>query len=422
MNRGYIILAVVALLLAGSAYYLLTENEDTSGETLTIWAWDPYTDVLEFAKQEYYDANPGTDIDIEIVGMGQEDMVERVKVYMSTGSLELLPDIFLDEEYNFMEYVTYFPEYVADLTDSVSPDDFLDFKTENVMKDGRIYALPYDSGTGVLFYRADYLEKAGYSEDDMRNLTWDEFIQIGKDVETATGKKMVVMCPEGDMEGRLLYYSAGTWFFDQDGNPNIKGNDGFISSFETIKKVLDSGISHNVTSWDGYINSIATESVASIVGASWWAPIIEGYADQSGLWRIAEMPRMEGYSNYSVLGGCNWFVVNNDNKDIAVDFLLSSFVNNADVANYSSNEYLLVPTNKSVLENVGGEPDEFFGGQNVVQTIKEFNSKTQPVHYGMYTYEITYFTGESLSPYLKGEMSLDDLIDRIQSEAERISS
>ena len=67
MNRGYIILAVVALLLAGSTYYLLTENEDTSGETLTIWAWDPYTDVLEFAKQEYYDANPGTDIDIEIV-------------------------------------------------------------------------------------------------------------------------------------------------------------------------------------------------------------------------------------------------------------------------------------------------------------------------------------------------------------------
>lgn len=31
-----------------------------------------------------------------------------------------------------------------------------------------------------MFYRKDMIEKAGFAEADMQNITWDRYIEIGK--------------------------------------------------------------------------------------------------------------------------------------------------------------------------------------------------------------------------------------------------
>ena len=58
-------------------------------------------------------------------------------------------------------------------------------------KDGKNYGVPYDSNTVIACYRKDYLDQAGYTIDDLTDITWDRFIEIGKDVLDKTGMPML---------------------------------------------------------------------------------------------------------------------------------------------------------------------------------------------------------------------------------------
>lgn len=424
MNKKILgVIVALIIIIVGCATVTII-NQGKEKEDLVIWGWDPYSDVLEKAKTNYLANNPDCKYNIKIVEMGQEDMVERIKIYLSTGSMEQLPDIFIDEEYNFMEYMTYYQDKFTDLSDIISAEEYYDFKITNVTYNDKIYAMPFDSGTGALFYRSDIIAQAGYSDEDMNNLTWSKYIEIGKKVKATTGYDLVPINPAGDMEGRLMYYSAGTWFFDENGNANVSGNQAFNDSFLAMKSAYDADVVHQITSWDGYIDAIANSKVASIYGACWWAPIIQEYMEQSGKWKITQLPHIDGseYSNYSVLGGSNWFVLNKDKQDVAKDFLRQEFAEDLEVANYAADEFLLVTTNISLANDLSGGEYPFYDGQNVVKLIVDFNSKTDSVHYGLHTYEITYYAGENVQKYLDGSISLDELINIIQKEAERVAT
>ena len=63
------------------------------------------------------------------------------------------------------------------------------------------------------------LAKAGFAEKDMQNITWDRYIEIGKKVEAATGKKMLGIDPNDNGLVRVMMQSGGRWYFDKDGKP-----------------------------------------------------------------------------------------------------------------------------------------------------------------------------------------------------------
>ena len=53
----------------------------------------------------------------------------------------------------------------------------------------------FDSGVAALFYRTDLIEQAGYKKEDMQNITWEKYIEIGKAVKAKTGKAMLTIDP-----------------------------------------------------------------------------------------------------------------------------------------------------------------------------------------------------------------------------------
>ena len=65
------------------------------------------------------------------------------------------------------------------------------YPVANSVKDGKNYGVPYDSNTVIACYRTDYLDQAGYTIDDLTDITWDRFIEIGKDVLDKTGMPML---------------------------------------------------------------------------------------------------------------------------------------------------------------------------------------------------------------------------------------
>ncbi|MDD4035900.1 MAG: hypothetical protein PHS45_01060 [Bacilli bacterium] len=423
MNKtitGIIGMIGIILLIMG-IIFLRPTNMDN--KTIVIWAYDTMADAAKKAVEIYKAENENIDYDFEVVQLGQEDMVEKIKVYLNTGSLNNLPDIFYDEDYNFMEYIKYYGENFVDLTDSINPNDYSDFKIINVTFNDRIYAIPYDCGVGVLFYRTDLIKKAGYTDEDMQNLTWDEYIEIGKKVKQATGIDMIVIIPEGDMEGRLMYQSAGTWFFDEDGNANIANNDGFKDAYKTMKKVFDANIVYKATSWDDMIGAISNEKIASLIGGSWWAPIIQDYEEQKELWKIAVMPRMAGsatYTNFSNLGGGNWFILNKKNKDIALDFAVKTFGQSTELANYMAQTAGVVPVNKNSANNLNESGNPFFGGQKITTIMAGYAKNINPVKYGLHTYEITYTVGTIAGEYINNKLTLEEAIAKMQTETEKV--
>ena len=162
------------------------------------------------------------------------------------------------------------------------------------------------------------------------------------------------MCPDGDMEGRLMYQAAGTWFYDASGTPNISDNVAFRDTFLTMKDIYDADIVYDALGWDDYISAIANQKIVSLFGATWWAPIISEYTEQSGKWRVTTMPRIAGseqYTNYSSLGGGAWFVVKNDHSQIAAEFCKESFGNSVELANYMAKNFLCYLQTKKLLLN-----------------------------------------------------------------------
>lgn len=398
----------------------LTACSTNKQNKVIIWAWDAYANAAEKAVELYKGIHPDSKQEFEVVVLGQDDMVEKVKVALATGATDTLPDIFYDEDYNFAEYLTYYEKYFFDLSSYVNLEDYYDYKTINAIHNGKTYSIPYESGTGALFYRYDLIQQAGYDAEDLENITWDEFIEIGKDVKGKTGVDMLIMCPDGDMEGRLMYQAAGTWFYDASGTPNISDNAAFRDTFLTMKDIYDADIVYDALGWDDYISAIANQKIVSLFGATWWAPIISEYTEQSGKWRVTTMPRIAGseqYTNYSSLGGGAWFVVKNDHSQIAAEFCKESFGNSVELANYMAKNFFVLPTNKKVVAELATEGSVFWGGQDIAACISNSNEHIPAVKYGLNTYEITYTVGPLAGQYLKGEITLDSALNQMQMAA-----
>ena len=422
------IIKTIALLIAfvvTFGTFLVSCNKDEEDKVVTIWAFDSSAEAANKAVEIYKREHPDCEYEFDVVALGQDDMVEKIKIALATNSKDTLPDIFYDEDYNFAEYITYYGDLFYDITSKIQIDEYYSYKSMNVTSNGKVYAVPYDSGTGVLFYRTDLIQQAGYSDSDMQNLTWSEFISIGQKVKEITGIDMIIMCPEGDMEGRLLYQSAGTWFFDENGNANIRDNSAFSDAIVTMKSVYEANIVYDAVGWDDYISAIANQKAACLVGASWWAPIISGYTEQSGLWKIAQMPKMEGnedYSNYSNLGGGNWFIINNDDSEFSASFAVEMFGENQELANYMAENFFVLPTNQNLVTGLSTSANDFWSGQNIASIICEYNSYIPAVKYGLNTYEITYIVGPLAGEYIDGKITLEEALNRMSNEAERIAN
>lgn len=139
---------------------------NNASKTIVIWAWDSMAESATKAVAIYKENHPEIEYDFEVVTLGQDDMVEKVKIALSTNSKSTLPDIFYDEDYNFAEYLTYYGDYFYDITSLLDLSDYYSYKTANVVYDNKTYAIPYDSGTGVMFYRTDLIHDAGYKDSD----------------------------------------------------------------------------------------------------------------------------------------------------------------------------------------------------------------------------------------------------------------
>ncbi|WP_330407536.1 ABC transporter substrate-binding protein [Blautia argi] len=268
-------------------------EESGKKDELTIWAWDEAFNIkaAQDAKEMYQKENP--DVEVNVVTMAQDDIVAKLNTSLSSGSYDGLPDIVLIEDYKAQGYLTSYPDEFADLSDIVNQDDFASYKTAVNQVDGTVYGVPFDSGVAATFYRTDLIEQAGYTQEDMQDLTWDKYIEIGKAVQEKCGVYMLTLDPSDIGQIRMMMQSAGTWYTDEDGKVSIDNNQGLKDAIEVYKELVDSGISKQVFDWDQFVGAFNSGEVATVPTGCWIAPSIQKAEDQSGKWGVAPFPRMD---------------------------------------------------------------------------------------------------------------------------------
>ncbi|EIV99543.1 ABC transporter substrate-binding protein [Thermoanaerobacter siderophilus] len=393
----------------------------TSGtKKITVWAWDPNFNIaiMNDAKAIYTKEHP--DVQIDVVEMAKGDLEQKLNTVLASGVKEGLPDIVLIEDYNAQKYLQAYPGAFADLTDKIDYSKFAKYKVELMTLNGKIYGVPFDSGVAGFFYRRDILEQAGYKAQDLNNITWDQFIEIGKKVKEKTGKYMLGFDPADGGLMRIMLQSAGEWYFDKDGKPNFTNNPALKEAVITYKKLLDSGIVKKVSGWNEWVAAFNKGDTAAVVTGVWIIGSIKAESSQSGKWGLAPVPRLNISSsvNASNLGGSSWYVINSSkNKDVAIDFLKEIYAGNNDfyqkilVERGAFATYLPAQTG-----NAYSAPDPFFGNQKIYSDLSEYMKKIPPVNYGVYTYEADSAIMGIMPNVYSGKISVDDALKKAEEQ------
>ncbi len=387
---------------------------------ITVWCWAPEFNgaAMKAAADAYAKINP--DVTVNVVTFDKAALEQKLQTQLASGSSDDLPDIVLIEDYGAQKYLQSFPDAFVPLNDKVDYSQFAPYKVELASLNGKTYSLPFDSGATGLFYRTDLLAQAGFKAEDLQDITWDRFIEIGKEVEAKTGKKMI----DADIADagivRIMLQSAGSWYFTPDGQPNIADNAVLKAALTTYQKILQSGIYKPVSGWNDYTAGFIGGDVASVYTGVWIVGGIKGNAELSGKWGVAPIPKLdgvEGATHFSNLGGSSWYVMSaGKDKDDAIDFLSKVWAKDVDfyqqilVGQGAVGAFLPARTGAAYSSS-----DEYFSGQPVWQNFSDWITKIPGVNYGIFTNEADAAVLAQIPAIAKGG-SVDDAIKAIDAQ------
>jgi lactose/L-arabinose transport system substrate-binding protein len=360
--------------------------------TLTVWAWDPAFNIyaLEEAEKVYQADHP--DFSLEIVETPWEDVQTKLTTLAQSGQTDDLPDIFLMQNNAFQKNVINYPDLFGDFADS--DVDFSEFP-ESVVAYSTVddvnYGVPFDNGTAVTAVRTDILEQAGYTVDDFTDITWDDYLTIGKDVLAKTGQPLLTGLAGSADTIMMMLQSAGASLFDDEGKPTITDNEALLAAIDVYGQLVDAGVMVEVNSWDEYINTIVNSNTAAVVNGVWIVGSITSAEDQSGKWAVTNVPKLagvDGATNYTANGGSSWAISADGDTELASDFLASTFAGSTDF-------YDTILPSSGALANwlpagesdVYSEPQEFFGGQPIFADVVKYAAEVPSNNTGAYYYE-----------------------------------
>lgn len=397
-----------------------TGSTSSTGE-ITAWAWDPAFNIkaLELANEHYTEDN--SDFKLNIIENAQNDIVQKLNTSLSSGTTKGMPNIVLIEDYRAQSFLEAYPDSFYPVTDLLNTDDFADYKISAGTVGEEVYSVPFDSGVTGLYVRTDILEEVGYTVDDFTDITWDQYIEMGKEIEEKTGTKMLTNDHNDLGIIRSMIQSSGTWYTAEDGStPSIAGNEPLKVAFETYKEMFDAGIMNVHNDWSQFLEQFNSGNVATVPTGNWITPSIKAAAEQSGNWEVVPYPRQETESsvNASNLGGSSWYVLEVDGKEDAAQFLVDTFGSDVDLYQDLVSEIGAIGTYQPATSGEAYQAeDEFFGGQQVYADFSEWIEEIPEVNVGQNTYAIEDILIVAMQEYLNGG-DLDQVLDNAQAQAE----
>lgn len=380
---------LLALLL--TAMLLISCIPALAQSEVVIWCWDPAFNIyaMNEAAKVYNKDNP--DVKITVVEVSSNDCETKQTVALTSGDTSTLPDIILMQDNSGKKFLSTFPGAYTETGDKLDLSQFSQYKVDRFSDNGKAYCVPFDNGVAATFIRTDYLQEAGFTLQDLTDITWERFIEIGQAVKEKTGHFMLSnQTGYADMIS-MMVESTGTWFFDAEGNPVLDTNPAIKKAVETVVALRKSGIVKEAADWTEYIASFNNGTAAGTIQGCWIIGSVSLVKEQSGKWGVTNIPRLdvEGGTNYGSNGGSSWVIpASAKNKEGAIDFLKKTFGGSVDFYQTILESSGAIATWKQASEGEAYKKEiPFFNNQKVFSDLMDYSAKLPKVQYGIYNYE-----------------------------------
>ena len=370
------------------------DNKAQGTVTLKVAFWGDMG--LDKLKAEYEAAHPNVKIVLNSGEYNAQHEDLQKKLVAGTGA----PDISAIDEGFIVQFRSQADKFV-NLLDKGGADyesKYLPWKWQASMStDGKQIGLGTDVGGLAMCYRTDLFAKAGLptDRDAVSKLwtTWDDFINVGKQYVSKTGKKFV---DSGTNMFNPVLSQQPVGFYDpseklqMDGGPKV--------AFDASMKAIDAGLSANLASfqpnWD---QGFKKDQFAVLACPAWMLGHIQDTApEQKGKWDIAAIPG--GGGNW----GGSWWTIPSQGKNIdaAVDFV----------------KWMVAPEQQiEVFKTVGNLPSQpaLYKDPAVLDYKKEFMNNAP-------TGQIFAATAENLKPQYLGKkngptrVAVENVITQVQ--------
>ena len=372
--------------------------------TLTVAAWDANFNIpaLQAAEAAFKAKNPDFKLEINTVS-GSQDVENAITNAASAGDYSTLPDIVLFQDHYIQQYVANYPDAWQDL--SAADIDWNDFGAEKLSYstiDGKHYGAPVDNGTAIFAYRTDILEQCGYTIDDVTGITWERWLEIGREVKEKTGKYLLSMDHSGDDLPYMFMQAEGLsqW---KNGDPDLVGNDTYQKILQVIVDGANDGVILLCNSWSEYTDeSIVGDQVAGVMNGNWIIPTIKQVPENSGKWALTTIPTLSGKEGYAANGGSSLYITANCSKlDLAQEFLAYTFGGGeGSMETYDNalkNGGVITCCISAGKSSVYQEPDDYFNGQAIYADIVAMGAHVPVVEQNDFHYNLRTAIGTAIT-------------------------
>ena len=376
-------------------------------EKLTVTAWDANFNgnALQAAADDYK-ANVDPDFELEInIVSGSSDVENDMTNAGSSGDYSLLSDIVLFQDRYIKTFVENYPDAWVSLEGAdINWDDITAVKQSYSTINGVHYGAPVDNGTAIMAYRVDLLAEAGYTIDDMKGITWEKFLEIGKAVYAKTGKALLSMDGSGNDLPYMMLQAEGVSLW-KDGKPFVVENEKLKRVVELLIEMEKEHVLILANDWTGYTNeTIMQDQVAGVLNGNWIIPTMTQVEANSGKWQITTMPTLDGGEGYATNGGSSLYITGNcKNVDLAKKFLAYTFGGSKQTYDEALRKGGVVTCCISAGQSdVYGEGVAFFNNQPVYKEITEMGSKIIPVEESPFHYVLRGYLGTAMQQIKDG--------------------
>jgi lactose/L-arabinose transport system substrate-binding protein len=397
-----------------------------AASTITIWWWDPNFNgySMKQAALVYNKMHP--DVTINNVDIPQ-DIEAKIEAGLQAGGAGL-PDIALFQDFSIERFIANYPGIFVDLKAAgVDYSKFAAYKVAVMTDKGKVYGIPFDTGSTGYWLRTDMLKSAGLNPDSYKkNMTWDDLTALGVTVKAKTGKPIMAYDTTSFDILRMMVQSTGTQFFNKDGSLNLR-TPAVKQSLGVLKGLNDKGLMFMAEGWNNWVSAFNNGDSAGFLQALWIIGTLKSKPENAGKWMVVPTPLLKGVAgaaSASNNGGSSWYVfASSPNKAAAVDFLKSTWASSAPDALQFYNTILkgAGAMGTYLPSRIGSNytaPDEYFyKSQAVFKDFAAWMEKVPPLmYYTTYQTMRTALNNAMLRLY-KGDLAnVDDVIAAAEQE------
>lgn len=346
------------------------DPEEWEGE-ISIWTWN--VDGTQLFIDNFNEVYPNVKVDA--VAVTYDDYVSKVQMSIASGSE--LPDI-LQAEMGFREQL-----YQLDVLENLEAAPYnydrsqlLDYVPDITSYEGNIVAIEDSINATAMAYKKDlaeqYLGTSDPAELSEMLQTWDDYIELGKQVYEESGGEVYILANWADVTDYMNNY--GTEPYTEDNKvTDFCLNDRASLRYETLNTMLenhtfDTTITNTFTTgWDA---SFAEDHHIFYSMPTW--SIVDGVErndpEGAGRWNI--IPAVGGSFNNG--GTALGITKTSENKDLAWLFLNYTFNTMEGMEKCITSRNYYVP-NKNLIENHDFSQDksEYWGDADIYRVYMQ---------------------------------------------------